>query len=163
MIRRLSLLLRLPVLLACLLILAPAATAAEASREVPIRVDPEVKSMGINAANATTLEKGAKGNPGPGPAVVVFVSFEQSFYGDLHLRGYTKDNTEIARSATLAINKNPEAGGHITFAFDAPTRLAKVSHFVLMGEKRSGPPPRHAPRRESIGEETKSIVKELLQ
>lgn len=163
MIRRLNLFLCLPVLLACLLVLASPAAAAESSREVPIRVEPELKSLGINATNATTLEKGAKGNPGPGPAVVAFVSFEQSFYGDLHLRGYTKDNTEIARSAILTMNKNPEAGGHITFAFDAPTKLAKVSHFVLMGEKRQGPPPRPAPRRESIGEETKSIVKELLQ
>ena len=53
MIRRLNLFLCLPVLLACLLVLASPAAAAESSREVPIRVEPELKSLGINAANST--------------------------------------------------------------------------------------------------------------
>ena len=163
MIRRLPLFLCLSLLLVCLAVQAPAAPAAEAAHEISIRVDPALKSMGIHAANATTLAKGAKGNPGPGPAVVVFVSFEQPFYGDLHLRGYTKDNTEIARSAIMTMNKKPDAGGHLTFSFDAPTSFAKVSHFILMGEKRQGPPPRPAPRQEGIGEETRNIVRELLQ
>ena len=163
MIRRLSFFLCLPLLLACLAIQAPAAPAAETAHEIPIRVDPEVKSMGINAANATVLAKGAKGNPGPGPAVTVFVSFEQPFYGNLHLRGYTKDDTEIVRSAVMTVNKKPDAGGHLTFSFDAPTSFVKVSHVTLMGERRPGQPPKPSPRPESIGEETKNIVKELLQ
>lgn len=163
MIRRLPPFLCLSLLLVCLAVQAPAAPAAEAAREISIRVDPGLKSLGINAANATTLAKGAKGNPGPGPAVVVFVSFEQPFYGDLHLRGYTRDNTEIARSAIMTLNKKPDAGGHLTFSFDAPTSFTKVSHFILMGEKRQGPPPQPAPRQESFGEETRNIVKELLQ
>ena len=161
MLRRLSLFIRLPVLLACLLVLVTTAPAAETSREIPIGVDPELRTMGILAANAATLAKGAKGNPGPGPAVVVFVSFEQPFYGELHLRGYTRNDTEIARSAVMTVNKRAEAGGHLTFTFDAPTSFAKVARFALMGEKRQSPPP--APRQESIGEETKNIVKELLQ
>ena len=163
MIRRLSPLLCLPLLFICLAAQASAAPAAEAAHEIPIRVDPELKSMGINAANATALAKGAKGNPGPGPVITVFVSFEQPFYGNLHLRGYTKDDTEIARSAVMTVNKKPEAGGHLTFGFDAPTSFAKVSHVTLMGERLPGQPPKPAPRQESIGAETKNIVRELLQ
>ena len=163
MIRRLPFFLCLPLLLVGLATQAPAAPAAAAAHEIPIRVDPELKSMGINAANATALAKGAKGNPGPGPAITVFVSFEQHFYGNLHLRGYTKDDTEIARSAVMTLNKKPDAGGHLTFSFDAPTSFAKVSHVTLMGERLPGQPPKPAPRPESAGEEAKNIVRELLQ
>ncbi len=146
------------------LALAPTAALAESpSHEIPTHIEPELKSLGINAANSTILDKGAKGNPGPGPAAVVFISFEQPFYGEMHLRGYNKDNTEIARSALLGVNKKAEEGGHVTFSFDAATKLEKVAHFTLMGEKRQGTPPKPAPREESIGEETKSIIKELLR
>ena len=147
-----------------LLTFAPAAALSEEpSREIPIRIGAELKDLGISAANATVLAKGAKGNPGPGPAIVAFVSFEQSFYGELHLRGYTRNNTEIARSAPLEVSRKPEEAGHITFTFDAATTFTKVSHFTLMGEKRQNPPPKPAPQKESIGQETKNIIRELLQ
>lgn len=160
--RRLSRFLCLPLALG-FLILTFAALAAEGSREISIRVDPELQSAGIHAAGATPLARGAKGNPGPGPAVAAFVSFDQPFFGSLHLRGYTRDGAEIARSAAMTVNRKAEAGGHLTFSFDTPTSFANVSHLTLMGERLPGPAPRPAPRRESAGEEAKQIVRELLQ
>ena len=142
-------------------LVAGASGAAAASREVPVHVSPDLQALGVKATTATTLDAGAPGNSGSSPAATVFVTFDKPLYGVLHLRGYARDNTEVARSDRLDVNKRAEAGGHIRFSFDAPTDLTKVARFSLMGEKREGPPP--PAKEESFGEEAKNIVKELLE
>mgnify|MGYP003611596139 CR=1 FL=1 len=157
-----------------LFFLVPAfALAEETLRTVPVQVSQELSTLGVHAASAgipaRPTDNQAKDAPtaekhaGSGPTAVAFVTFDQSFTGVLHLRGYDKDNAEIARSALLTVAKQPKEGGHLTFSFDGPTKLAGVTRFSLEGEKRAEAPRKPAPRQESAGEEARSILRELLQ
>lgn len=128
------------------------------AREYSIKVDPAIASAGVEATRATTP---AEDKPST-PVAVVFVSYKQPFQGDLYVRGFRKDGTEIARSHFVQVNEPADAGGHVNFTFDPQTHLNEVSSFTISGNPKivhtSTPP-----REESFGEATKNIVKELFE
>ena len=122
-------------------LIATIALAAEpTTREIPIQASPELKALGLKATTTTTRNTVPTGNAGPGPVANAFVTFETPFYGVLQLRGYDKGDNEVARNAQLRVNKAAHEGGHIQFAFDAPTNMAKITHFTLTGERRRTSP-----------------------
>lgn len=144
--------------LALFLSFAVQSTAAAASHEVSVHVAPDLMNHGVRASVASVpppAEQDAEA-----PIAVVFVTYEQPFHGDLYLKGFRKDGKEIARSETVPASEPAEAGGHIRFPFDKDTVLAQASSFILEG----GPAPVPAKaKKESFGQATENIAKELLQ
>lgn len=145
--------------LALFLAFPPAsAHAADVSREVQVSVDPGLLNDGVRATVAAVPPPSAQ--DAAAPVALLFVTFEKPFHGDLYVRGFRKDGQEIARSATVPASEPAEAGGHIRFPFDKDTNLATVTSFILEG---GATPVADKPKKESFGEATENIVKELLQ
>ena len=137
------------------------AVAATGGQALPITVDEAIKKEGVGSTTATIQPVT---HADTNRVVVVFVTFARPFQGKLHVRGYLKDNTEVARSMLKEINAVANEGGHLEFTFDNDTHFEGVTRFMLSGtEEVPRPKPRPAPQKESLGQETKSIVKELLQ
>lgn len=142
----------------CIAGVAKTLAAQEPAREFGVTVEPELIEHGIHAAVAAVPPASAQ-DPAA-PIVIIFITYEKPFQGELYVRGFTKDGVEIARSQFLAVKEEAESGGHARFTFDKDTNIHQAGAFILAGRVKAVS---SSPKKESFGEAAENIVKELLQ
>ena len=140
---------------ALILTAAAAPQASAAQREFSVRPSAALQQKGVTALSAATPEGMAPAIP----QIAVQMRFTAPFAETIELRAYDANGALLARSNPMPVQAKAGEARPVTFVFPKDMPLAKVTSLEIMGPEGG----KRVKKTESLGEEAKEIVKELIE